>query len=463
MDNEPYGKVKLFSEEWWEIMHTALKTATRLNIEIGIFNSPGWNQSGGPWVKPEQAMRFLTSSEIQVQGPTLFNQKLIKPDSVFQDVKVIAYPVAKDFNSDISALKSTWTSIPSGEDLYKLTDQNELTGVELKRDVPFTLNIESPKDYTALSLVIYPMNRTMRLEGDVQAKIKDVYTTIKHFNIDRTNSNLNVGFIPFAPAAISFPATTSKNFRIIFTTVSDNAGIGEVKLSSTPVVEQYAEKTLAKMWPTPLPYWTAHQWPAQPVVTGNEYVIDPAKVIDISKYMAADGALKWNVPAGNWIIERSGMTPTKVQNSPAAPEGTGLETDKMSKEHIEAHFNAFLGQIIKRIPAEDRKTWKVTVEDSYETGGQNWTDQFIEKFKTNYGYDPTPYIPVMQGKVVGSEDRSDRFLWDVRRFIADNVAYQYVAGLRDISHKNGLRTWLECYGLGDFQESFCNMGASQMK
>ena len=458
LDNEPYGKVKLFSEEWWEIMHTALKTATRLNIEIGIFNSPGWSQSGGPWVKPEQAMRFLTSSEIQVQGPTLFNQKLIKPDSVFQDVKVIAYPVAKDFNSDISALKPTWTSFPSGEDLYKLTDQNELTGVELKRDVPFTLNIESPKDYTALSLVIYPMHRTMRLEGDVQAKIKGVYTTIKHFNIDRTNSNLNVGFIPFAPAAISFPATTSKNFRIIFTTVSDNAGIAEVKLSSTPVVEQYAEKTLAKMWPTPLPYWTAYQWPAQPVVTGNEYVIDPAKVIDISKYMAADGALKWNVPAGNWIIERSGMTPTKVQNSPAAPEGTGLETDKMSKEHIEAHFNAFLGQIIKRIPAEDRKTWKVTVEDSYETGGQNWTDQFIEKFKTNYGYDPTPYIPVMQGKVVGSEDQSDRFLWDVRRFIADNVAYQYVAGLRDISHKNGLRTWLECYGHWGFPGEFLQYG-----
>ncbi|MEI3445134.1 MAG: glycosyl hydrolase [Bacteroides thetaiotaomicron] len=24
-----------------------------LIIEIGIFNSPGWSQSGGPWVKPE--------------------------------------------------------------------------------------------------------------------------------------------------------------------------------------------------------------------------------------------------------------------------------------------------------------------------------------------------------------------------------------------------------------------------
>src|ERR1700754_5045503 len=46
LDEKPSGKVKLFSEEWWDIMHAALKTATRLNIQIGIFNGPGWSQSG---------------------------------------------------------------------------------------------------------------------------------------------------------------------------------------------------------------------------------------------------------------------------------------------------------------------------------------------------------------------------------------------------------------------------------
>ncbi len=37
----PYGSVKLLSEEWWNILYTALKTATELDIEIGIFNSLG--------------------------------------------------------------------------------------------------------------------------------------------------------------------------------------------------------------------------------------------------------------------------------------------------------------------------------------------------------------------------------------------------------------------------------------
>jgi len=82
----------MFSEEWWEILHTALKTATELDIEIGIFNSPGWSQSGGPWIKPEQSMRYLASSELVVKGPQTITQRLPKPNDQFQDVKVIAIP-----------------------------------------------------------------------------------------------------------------------------------------------------------------------------------------------------------------------------------------------------------------------------------------------------------------------------------------------------------------------------------
>jgi hypothetical protein len=82
----------------------------------------------------------------------------------------------------------------------------------------------------------------------------------------------------------------------------------------------------------------------------------------------------------------------------------------------------------------------------------------IAKFKENYGYDPLPFLPVMQGKVVGSQEQSDRFLWDLRRFIADRVAYDYVAGLREVSHKHGLRTWLENYGHWGFPGEFLQYG-----
>ena len=456
-DDVPAGKVKIFTDEWWDILHAALKRATELNIEIGIFNSPGWSQSGGPWVKPEQAMRYLTSSQIAIKGPYNFNSKLVKPEKYFQDVKVIAYPVSADYAKDIRDLKPVIISTPFIKDLAKITDGNDSTTITFEANKPYTIDITTSQAYTARSLIIIPARRNMKLEGDLQIKKNGAYVTVKHFMIDRSNDAANVGFNPYGPAAISIPATASDSFRLLFTK-AENGGIAEVKLSSTPVVENYVEKTLAKMWQTPFPYWDAYQWKPQPVIDDSKFVIDPAKVIDVSKYMAADGTLTWQVPAGNWVIERTGMTPTKVTNAPASPAGTGLETDKMSREHIAAHFDAFLGEIIRRIPAADRKTWKVTVEDSYETGGQNWTDGLVGKFEKNYGYNPTPYIPVLQGRVVGSEDQSDRFLWDLRRFIADRVAYDYVGGLRDISHKHGLRTWLENYGHWGFPGEFLQYG-----
>ncbi|PTS96980.1 glycoside hydrolase family 2 [Pedobacter sp. HMWF019] len=457
MDEVPYGKIKMFSEEWWEILHTALKTATRLNIEIGIFNSPGWSQSGGPWIKPQQAMRYLTSSQITIVGPLTLEKTLTKPQQNFQDVKVIAYPVTNDYKSDIRTLKPQYKSVPESDALGNLFDDNDLTGINLKKRQPFSLDVITKSTYSVRSLVVTTAKKPVYLEGDLQVKIDSKYITIKHFSIDRTNPALNTGFISYGPAAISIPETKSSNFRIVFSTISDDSGITELKLSSVPVVENYLEKSLAKMWPTPHPFWTAYQWAPQPDEK-SIYAIAPESVIDLSKKMDINGTLKWKVPAGNWVIERIGMTPTNVTNAPAPPEGRGLEVDKMSKEHVADHFNAYMGQILKRIPAEDRKTWKVVVEDSYETGSQNWTDSLMGQFKQVYDYDPTPFLPVLQGKVVGNESISDRFLWDLRRLIADQVSYKYVGGLREISHKNGLTTWLENYGHWGFPGEFLQYG-----
>jgi len=454
LDNVPGGPVKMFSDEWWDILHTTLKTATRLNIQIGIFNGPGWSQSGGPWVKPSQSMRYLTSSQVMVKGPLAFHKKLDQPQKEFQDVKVLAYPVPADYNA---AIQFRVSSSQITDSLSNLTDGNLATGIHFNAGQKFSLDIHTNIPVMVRSITLLTTQQPVYLQGDVQTKVDTGYVTLQHFVVDRRNLALNTGFIPWGPASISIPATKSTSFRLIFTDVSSNSGIAELKLSATPMVEQYMEKTLAKMWPTPHPFWEDYQWAAQPDET-SKYIIDPAKVIDISKYMAADGTLNWQVPAGNWIIERTGMTPTNVTNSPAPPEGTGLEVDKMNAEHVAEHFNAFLGEIIKRIPAEDRKTWKVTVEDSYETGSQNWTDNLVTEFKQKYNYDPTPYMPVLQGKVVGSEDMSDRFLWDLRRLIADDVSVKYVGGLRDISHKNGLTTWLENYGHWGYPGEFLQYG-----
>lgn len=446
----PYGKVKIFTDEWWDIMHTALKTATELNIEIGLFNSPGWSQSGGPWIKPEQAMRYLTYSEVKVKGPKKLQQHLTEPTKDFQDVKVIAMPVNKDYLINLLE-KGTYTISPSNIK----ADLN--TGKELTfNDKEITIDITLPKEATARSLVLYPAERPIRAKIELQVQEGDSFKNIKQFTLNRTNPALNVGFEPYAPVAISLPEVKDQKLRLVME-ANPGSGIKRILLSPSPVMERFAEKSLAKMHQTPLPYWHDYLWDEQPDVTSYK-MAQPNEILDISGYMDDQGLLTWDVPEGEWIIMRTGMTPTGVTNSPASLEGTGLEVDKMSKEHVASHFDAYLGMILERIPADDRKTLKVAVQDSYETGGQNFTDDFLKEFQKRYGYDPVPFLPVFKGHIIGSPDLSDRFLWDVRRFVADKISYDYVGGLRKISHEHGMTTWLENYGHWGFPGEFLQYG-----
>lgn len=103
----------------------------------------------------------------------------------------------------------------------------------------------------------------------------------------------------------------------------------------------------------------------QAVVDDPALIVQPEQVKDITACMKGN-KLSWDAPDGEWEIVRMGMSATYVENGPALKDGIGLEVDKMSKEHLRSHFDAFIGEIYKRIPEADRKTWKVVVADSYE-------------------------------------------------------------------------------------------------
>jgi hypothetical protein len=107
-----------------------------------------------------------------------------------------------------------------------------------------------------------------------------------------------------------------------------------------------------------LPYWDAYLWDKQAELDNDALAINPEDVIDISEFLSEDGTLNWDVPHGDWVIVRTGMTPTGTTNSPASPEATGYEVDKMSKEHTQAHFYGHMGEVLRRIPEADRNHLK---------------------------------------------------------------------------------------------------------
>ena len=462
LDDVKIGTVKALTEEWWGMVEHAIREGGRLGVDIGFFNCPGWSQSGGPWIQPQQAMRYLASTERRVTGPLRFVEKLAAPADQFQDVAVLAFRAPVNENDTLQSHGVKVSATPPIESAVSLVDGRRETATEFPNGIgsgPLSIDLELERPMTVRSLVLVPARKDFAAKCALQAVGDDgSWRTIRSFPIDRSNNGIAVGFVPYAPVSVSFPATTAGKFRLIFSGISGQGGLAEIELSGAARVERFMEKQLAKMHPTPLPMWDAYLWPATADPGGANLAVNPTEVRDLSRRMTQDGTLHWDVPEGDWILLRTGMTPTGTKNSPASPQGQGLEVDKMNCSAVQGHFEAYIGTLLRRLPPADRKAFKHVVADSYEMGSQNWTDGLRDVFKRRYGYDPQPWLPVLTGRVVGSGDQSDRFLWDLRRLVADQVAYDYVGCLRDAAHQYDLRLWLENYGHWGFPAEFLQYG-----
>src|SRR5215472_8426877 len=52
----PVGPADFVGHAWRDLFKHVVKEARRLGLEINMNNDAGWNGSGGPWIKPEEAM-----------------------------------------------------------------------------------------------------------------------------------------------------------------------------------------------------------------------------------------------------------------------------------------------------------------------------------------------------------------------------------------------------------------------
>jgi hypothetical protein len=472
-ESVPRGNVKVLSDEWWNMVKHAILEANRLGIKVGFFNCPGWSQSGGPWIKPEQAMRYLVTSEIKVKGPQTFSKKLGTPNEHFQQVSVQAFPVPQDDEDRLSSHSLKVISTPLLKEVANLFDGNTQTAINLE-SVPLTIDLELEKPTTVRSMQIYPVERPLNIFCELQIpENAGSWKTISTCEINRVNLNVNVGPMVFGPVTESFPAVTSKKFRLIFTQEGKSklppwqgaktiplGCIGEINLSSAAWLPHYVEKQMGKMNPTPYIAWDTYMWDKSTEPEEPGLSIAKGQVIDLTSKVTGEGTLTWKVPEGDWIILSTGMSPTGTKNSPVSEEGMGYEVDKMNKEAAFAHFDAYMGKILAMISPKERKGLRHLVADSYEQGSENWTEGFAKNFLKTFGYNPIPWLPVLTGRIVENADQSDRFLWDLRRLVADRIPTNYVAGLREKCEQNGLRLWLENYGHWGFPGEFLNYGGA---
>jgi hypothetical protein len=183
------------------------------------------------------------------------------------------------------------------------------------------------------------------------------------------------------------------------------------------------------------------------VAPGDGTEIVPDGVMDLTDKMDKDGILHWQVPEGNWTILRMGYSLTGATNRPATPAGSGYEVDKLSAKYVAQYFHGYVDPIHQALGDLTGTTLRYMTMDSWEAGMQNWTDDMIAEFKRLRGYDPTPWMPVLAGRVVERADASDRFLWDFRRTLADMFADNYYGTMESELKKLNMGSYAEASGV----------------
>ena len=476
--------------DWKDTFLFATKLADQLGLEEAIAGSPGWSETGGPWVPPAQAMKKLVWSETRVHGGAPFQGNLSKPPTntgPFQDA-----PPAVDFrdpnakpapdyytDSVVIAYRAPVGDVPVMSLNPKLTssagqvDPNVLTDGDL---IKYTLlpiapigqeswvqyEFSQPQTIHAISLAMGGTRSFFDRGAPIPTPKLESSDDGAQFRMVAELNSLRHGFAPSGDVperTIAFAPVTARFFRVSWTTAppSANSGLGadfpgaairpkpetdykiaELVLHPGARINRFEEKD--GFATAPALYGSA----TPPGIPGSAIAKDG--IVDLTSKMRADGTLDWTPSAGDWVVLRFGYSLTGAKNSPASPEATGLEVDKLNHTYVKNYMNHYLN-MYKDTVGDDlmgQKGLRFVITDSWEAANQNWTDDMVAQFTKRRGYDPRPWMPVLAGREVESAEASDRFLWDFRKTIADLIADE---------HYGQVQTSLKERGMGHYGES----------
>ncbi|HPM80910.1 MAG TPA: glycosyl hydrolase [Candidatus Anammoximicrobium sp.] len=230
-------------------------------------------------------------------------------------------------------------------------------------------------------------------------------------------------------------------FVLAFPTPAGEARIADIDEKALYVRAPYSSQPNVKAF---LP--TAASYPPLPA----ESVIASDRSVDLTDKLDGDGRLVWDVPEGRWTILRFGATSTGATTRPAPAPGLGLECDKLDKAALDAHFEAFIGTLLREIGPRLQSPhagWNMLHIDSWEMGAANWTAAFRDEFRRRRGYDPLHYLPTITGRVVDSLEISERFLWDLRQTAKELVIANHAQHLKELGRRHGFGLSIEPYDM----------------
>jgi (4-O-methyl)-D-glucuronate---lignin esterase len=170
------------------------------------------------------------------------------------------------------------------------------------------------------------------------------------------------------------------------------------------------------------------------------------ELINLSGYTNAQGDLRWQVPAGEWEILRFGYTLTGAKVSTSSGKWQGLSIDYLSQSAFNTYWRTVMDPVLEAVKPYLGNTLKWFETDSWEMGQANWTVLFPQEFKDRRGYDITPYLPALAGRIVQSRSITNRFLYDFRKTIGECIADNHYGHFASTAHRYGVQIRCESGG-----------------
>ncbi len=181
---------------------------------------------------------------------------------------------------------------------------------------------------------------------------------------------------------------------------------------------------------------------AIPYSDSKEIDIFTDRIITLDEFTSEDNIIEWEVPEGKWDVISFFMCNTGQNLECPSPNSIGLMIDHLSKRATKIHFDTILARLDK-VSTEDNYLKYLEV-DSYEVWpAKDWTPGFIQEFITRYGYDPMPFLPLLQGYSNKDSVVGKRFLGDYSRLVSDLMIENHFGQSVDIASKKGIQMFAE--------------------
>lgn len=446
-------RLTFMSPKWKEVFWGAITLGDSLGMEMGIASSSGWSQTGGPWGADEDAMKRLCWRDTLVDGGRKLRLVLPKgydnlgayqdcrnagdvfpekrEDGFYRDVAVIAVKMPSCYRTLIEMNPSLTTSGGGQVSIEQLSND----------DLNDYVTLESDEEGWCWVQFAFPEPQTIRSFTCLERRGEK--QTNQNYSIQASDDGVNFrevdafGFQGTIMKTHNIPATTSRWFRFRIRNGYDG-GPSKVEISNlvpftVNQVEAAGDKAAFSLFHRVNDFPT----PFSSIVVAKDDVIDLT-----GRFM--DGILTWNAPFGRWKILRFGFGLTGEYNEPGSPEGTGLEVDKMDPIAIGKYYKHFLQMYQDASRGKmGEKGISYLLNDSFEAGFQNWTRDMVREFRNRRGYDLLPWLPALQGVIIGSSEETDRFLFDWRITLGELQRDYHYDALEDILKPYGLKRYTE--------------------